>query len=108
MEREACVVVVTVDAPPERMPALLSHASLGLERFPEYKGFRTGSLHVSMDGTRLIQYLEWDSEAEYEECVLDPVWDDLESTRRFMETVAQPDVQIDARAYRVLRRAERP
>lgn len=106
MEREVCVVVVTLDAPLEYMPALLSHASLGIERFPEYAGFRSGTLHVSLDGTRLIQYLEWDSESEYEQCVSHPGWDDLDSTRRFMETVEHPDVLIDARAYRVLRRSE--
>lgn len=105
MEHEVCVVVVTLDAPLERMPALLSHASLGLERFPGFPGYLSGALHVSHDGTRLIQYLEWASVEQYEQCVQDPNWDELESTRRFMETVAAPDVHIDARAYHVLRRS---
>ena len=108
MEGEVCVVVVTLDAPMEHMPTLLSHASLGIERFPAYPGYRQGTLHVSLDGTRLIQYLVWDSEAEYEACVGDPRWDEMESTRRFMGIVELPEVQIDVRAYQVLRHSERP
>ena len=106
MEPEACIVIVTVDAPLELMPALAAHAQLGIDRFPEFPGFRSGTLHVSGDGTRLVQYLVWASEAQYEHSIQDPTWEDLPSTTHFMELMEGPDVHVDARAYLVRNRSE--
>jgi hypothetical protein len=96
-------VMVTVDAAPDRMPELVEHASLGLERFPEYSGFLGGALHVDEAGTRLVQYLQWASAEQYRACVEDPAWDDLPSTRRFLDAVASGHARMDVRILLVLK-----
>jgi hypothetical protein len=96
-----CTVIVTVDADPELMPALEAHARLGIERFPEFSGFLGGALHVSEDGGRLVQYLQWGSEVEYLECLNDPQWEQLESTVSFLDTVRAGEASLDARTFRV-------
>ena len=41
--KDACTVIVTVDAPLELIPGLEAHARMGLERFPDYEGFLGGA-----------------------------------------------------------------
>ncbi len=97
-----CTVIVTVDADPPTITALRSHAELGLRRFPEYSGFLGGALHVSADRGRLVQYLQWSSEADYEACRDDPAWDALPSTRAFLNTLASGRARLHASTYRVV------
>jgi heme-degrading monooxygenase HmoA len=82
-----CTVVVTVDAQADVMPELETHAKSGLQRFSEFEGFISGALHKSTDGLRLIQYLQWKSEAAHLKCMNHPMWNDMPSTKRFMEIV---------------------
>lgn len=100
--KAACTVVVTVDAPLSEMPALEAHARLGLDRFASYPGFIGGALHRSEDGLRLVQYLQWESEAEYLACRDDPAWDELSSTRAFMRAVSEGRAVVDARIFTVV------
>ena len=79
-----CTVIVTVDAEPEVMPELQAHARNGLVRFAELKGFVSGALHASTDGTRIVQYLQWETEADHLDCMHDPRWDEMPSTKRIM------------------------
>lgn len=101
-----CTVIVTVDAEPELLSTLEAHARMGLRRFLESSGFLGGALHVSSDGGRLVQYLQWASEAEYLACVNDPVWDDVPSTQSFLEAVDSGRARLDARLYRVITSSE--
>lgn len=101
-------VIVTVEAEVDVLPAMAAHARLGLEKFSSYPGFRGGALHVSEDGCRLIQYLQWESMEEYRSCVEDPAWGDLPSTRFFLDTVASGKAQLDVRTYRVAATSEAP
>ena len=87
------------------MTDLVAHARFGLDRFPESEGFIGGALHVSDDGTRLVQYLQWVSQALYEAARDDPKWDEAPSTRRFAEHVASGRASIDARIYVVVAHA---
>ena len=97
-----CVVVVTVDAPAEVMPDLLAHARYGLGVFEEFEGFLRGALHLDDGGTRLLQYLVWRSEAEHLACMHDPRWDELESTRRFMDIVNSDGATMEVRTMRIV------
>ncbi|RLW69671.1 MAG: hypothetical protein B6D68_01785 [spirochete symbiont of Stewartia floridana] len=97
-----CTVIVTVDAPAETISEMEFHARDGLVRFKEYKGFVSGALHKSTDGKRLIQYLQWETEADHLACMNDPRWDDRPSTRRFMEHVESGGAQTDVRVYEVV------
>lgn len=100
---EIHTVIVTLDAPAEVLARLKGHAEAGLNRFPGYPGFVGGALHVSADGTRLVQYLQWSSEEEYLACVNDPRWDELPSTKVFMEAFETGSAIVDARAFTVER-----
>ena len=97
-----CTVVVTVDAKASLMPALREHAERGLEHFPTYAGYLGGALHLSADGTRLVQYLQWRSEAEYVACRDDPRWEQSPSTRLFREAARSGEAQVDARSFAVV------
>lgn len=101
-ERPVCTVVVTVDTTKDVMGDLVEHARLGLDRFSDCDGFVGGALHVSDDGTRLVQYLQWESEAAYIACRDDPRWDEIASTDQFATHVASGRAQIDARTYSVV------
>ena len=92
-------VIVTVDAGGDVMPALREHAATGIRSFTRYSGYIAGALHVSADGTRLVQYLQWESEALYQACIADPGWDDLPSTQHFRAAVASGQATVDARSY---------
>lgn len=94
-------VIVTVDASQDLIPALQEHAAMGIRRFDTYPGYLGGALHVSADGTRLVQYLQWESESSYESCRTDPAWDALRSTQHFLAAVASGRATIDSRSFHV-------
>jgi quinol monooxygenase YgiN len=100
--RTLCTVIVTVDAPDDAMSELEAHARVGIARFTEYDGFVSGALHRSDDGGRLVQYLQWRDEAAYRACIDDTAWDELESTRRFMQLARDGTTTVDARTYDVV------
>ncbi len=102
---ELCTVIVTVDADPEHMTELEAHAAAGLAAFPSFPGFVAGALHVSDDGGRIVQYLQWASEADYRACMHDASWDDWPSARRVAALVEAGTARMDVRTYRVRRTA---
>ncbi|AQA01320.1 antibiotic biosynthesis monooxygenase [Mycobacterium sp. MS1601] len=38
-----------------------------------YEGFRAANIHVSTDGTRVLNYAQWDSVQAYQDMLADPV-----------------------------------
>jgi len=94
-------VIVTVDAGLSDIPTLQEHAALGIRKFADYPGYIGGALHVSVDGTRLIQYLQWESESSYRACIDDPLWEELPSSRHFLEAVSSGQAHLDARVFHV-------
>ena len=106
MKTNTCAVIVTVDAAVEVMPELEAHARYGLTRFPEFPGFISGTLHKRADGTRIVQLLYWRTEADHLACIHDPQWDDVPSTRRFLELVASGDARMEVETFRVVAEAE--
>ena len=101
-------VIVTVDADPETIRKLLVHAEIGIRTFPLYAGFLWGGLHLSEDGRRLVQYLRWRSVREYEDCVNDPAWEEMPSSRTFRKAVEAGRAQVDARSFTVVRMTGSP
>ena len=93
---------MTVDADQKVMPELEAHACDGLTRFAELNGFVSGALHKRDDGGRLVQYLQWETEADHLACMNDPRWDKIPSTRRFMELIESGQARIDVRSYAVI------
>ncbi|NNF27298.1 MAG: hypothetical protein HKN73_08770 [Gemmatimonadetes bacterium] len=95
-------MIVTVDAEASLIPALREHAEGGLAAFSNYPGYLGGALHLSADGTRLVQYLQWRSEAEYLACLEDPRWEEMPSTRRFLDAAKNGEARVDARTFTVV------
>ena len=84
-EGRLCTVVVTVDGDEAAIAEALEHARAGLRAFAAFDGFVAGATHVSADGTRIVQYLQWRREADHLACMNDPSWAESPSSRRFME-----------------------
>lgn len=84
------------------MKDLLEHARLGISRFSDCHGFISGALHLSSDSTRLIQYLQWETEGNYVTCRDDPRWEEYPTTRIFLEHVEEGRATVDARTYAVV------
>lgn len=102
-----CTVIVTVDAPAEVMADLEEHARVGLDEFHSCESYIAGAVHLSADGTRMVQYSQWTSEEGYTGCRDDPRWDDLPSTGRFMAHVVSGRAEVDARTYTVVESSRR-
>lgn len=102
LPNQVCTVIVTVDAAPDVIREMESHARRGLSLFADFNGFVSGALHKSADGGRLVQYLQWTTEAEHLACMNDPRWDNYPSTARFMELVKSGLARMDVRTYSIL------
>ena len=101
-----CTVIVTLDAAPETMVELESHARDGLARFAKFDGFVAGALHKSADGTRLVQYLQWRDEAAHLAFMHDPIWHEIPSTRRFMDVVESGKASMKVGVFDVIAETE--
>ena len=106
--RGLCTVIVTVDADPEVIPQLEAHAKEGLARFQDFDGFVAGALHRSADGARLVQYLQWETEADHLTCVNDPRWEELPSARHFMSLMESGKARVDVRTFDVVSAVDAP
>ena len=84
---DLCTVIVTVEAATDVLPEIVSHARDGLALFEEHKGFISGAVHQSADGTRMVQYLQWANKEDHLACMDDPRWDTRQSTRAFLKHV---------------------
>ncbi len=100
-ENALCTVIVTVDGAPDAIRTATRHASEGLAHFAAFDGFVAGATHVSTDGRRIVQYLQWENEAAHAACISDSIWDELESSRLFMGMIGRDELSIDVRIYQV-------
>ena len=61
----------------------------------------SGVLHTNTDGTRLVQYLQWATEADYLACISDRRWSELPSSRRFLARIDAGEAVVDARIFTI-------
>ncbi len=100
---DVCTVIVSVDAPdPQVMAELRAHAEFGLRVFGEHDGYIAGALHLSEDGGRLVQYVQWSSADAYRTCLSDDRWDTVASATRFAEHITAGRATMDVRIYDVV------
>lgn len=104
--KDICTVIVTVDGEIDDMEFVVDHATEGLETFSDFDGFIAGATHVSDDGERVVQYLQWDSKEDHEACMNDPSWAEDETTVRFLELMESGDITVDIRIYDVVADSE--
>lgn len=107
-DAKVCTVIVTVDAEAGVLAEMEAHAREGLSRFAEFDGFLGGATHRSTDGTRLVQYLRWQTEAHHLASLHHSSWNDLPSSRRFTELVQSGRASVDVRVYDVVAAREAP
>lgn len=105
--QEFCTVVVIVQGKAEDIAEVRDHAAQGPELFSGFDGFIAGATHMSEDGGRIIQYLQWRSKADHEACMAHPSWNEQESSRRFMEKMRGGALQVDVGIYDVIACANR-
>jgi hypothetical protein len=96
-----CTVIVTMDGKPIDMEFVIQHAANGLDRFSQFDDFIAGATHVSDDGNRVVQYLQWNSKKAHEACMNDPGWTTDESSKRFIELMQSYTIKVDVRTYRI-------
>ena len=106
--RSICTVIVTVDGEDEEMRFVVNHASAGLDRFSSFPGFIAGATHLSEDGRRVIQYLQWESKETYEACLNNPSWDEDESAKRFVALMESGAIRVDVRIYNIVSTRKQP
>lgn len=58
-------------------------------------GFRSANIHLSTDRTRVVNYAQWDSAADYQAMLSDP------TAREHMATAAAMAVSFDPHLYTV-------
>ena len=95
-----------MDGAPEHLADAARHAAAGLQRFAGFAGFVAGATHVAADGGRLVQYLQWRSEADHQACMSDQSWADDPSSRRFMADIQAGRIAVDVRVYTVAAQAD--
>jgi len=103
---DGCTVIVTVDAAADLVPVLETHVREQFEELADYAGFVSAALYKSSDGTRLVQYLDWASAADYRAWADDPLWDQLSSSRLFADLVRAGSVKLDVRSFTAVRVVE--
>jgi len=97
--KSICTVIVTVEAEGAEMEFVVDHASEGLALFSDFDGFIAGATHVSEDGEKVVQYLQWESSEAHAACMNDPEWAQHPSSRRFMQLMEAGDILVDVRLY---------
>ncbi len=100
--QQVCTVIVTVDGEGDAMMEAQTHAAAGLEEFAQFDGFVSGATHFSTDGTRIVQYLQWQTQAHHEACMQDPRWGESESSRRFLELVGNGTLTVTVNVFDVV------
>ena len=100
-KNNVCTVIVTVDGDRQAIAGAAEHASAGLQQFKAFAGFLGGAAHLSSDGRRLVQYLQWRDEASHLACMNDPRWANSQSSRLFMQRVEEGRLKLHVGVYRV-------
>jgi quinol monooxygenase YgiN len=86
--------VFTVD--PDRAEELAALLHTATEKVMRHQpGFRSANIHLSTDGTRVVNYAQWDSEAAFHAMQADP------TTQQHMADAAALAISFDPHLYTV-------
>jgi hypothetical protein len=86
--------VFTVD--PDRSAQLAALLHTATEQVMRHRpGFRSANIHVSTDGTRVVNYAQWDSAEDYRAMLADP------TTQQHMSDAAALAISFDPHLYTV-------
>lgn len=86
--------VFTVD--PDRAADLAALLDTATEQVMRHRpGFRSANIHISTDGTRVVNYAQWDSAEAYRAMLADP------TARQHMGEAASMAISFDPHLYTV-------
>jgi quinol monooxygenase YgiN len=81
---------------PDRAAQLASHLHTATEQVMRHQpGFRSANIHVSTDGTRVVNYAQWDSAEAYRAMLANP------TTQEHMAEAAALAISFDPHLYTV-------
>jgi quinol monooxygenase YgiN len=93
-EYATLINVFTVE--PDRAPELASLLVTATEEVMRHQpGFRSANIHVSTDGTRVVNYAQWESTEAYRAILVDP------TTQEHMAAAAALASNFDPHLYTV-------
>jgi quinol monooxygenase YgiN len=105
-ESPVFTVVTLFTTKPEDQEKLLNAFKLSVQGMRKHPGFVAAGLHKSVDGTTILNYLQWRSQADFEAFVSRS--GRAEREREFQELVAQQGyAPPDRRPYEVVLLAEK-
>jgi len=90
-------VLVTLRVPEGRQEDILRLAEANLPIFARQPGFVSAKVYRSQDGTRVLTWLQWASQADHEACMLSPDW--AQCDPRFTSLLDRGTIQMDVRTY---------
>ena len=96
-----CTVIVSVDGDVKDIESVLNHVTSGLDLFNEFDGFIAGATHLSEDGTRIIQYLNWKNKQAHKRCTEDPRWFEHEPSRHFIDLMKSGKIKVKAEIFNI-------
>jgi quinol monooxygenase YgiN len=106
-DRSVFTVVTLLHCKPEDQDKLLSGFKLSVQWMRKHEGFVAARLHKSVDGTTILNYLQWRSQADFEAFVNRP--GRAEREREFQQLLAALGyAPPDRRPYEVVLRVEGP
>lgn len=97
-------VMVRLTVKPERQRELVDLSARMIPLFQRQPGFISLSLHRSLDGTQVVTYLQWRSQADHAACQASP--EVIGSGREFMRFIETGAATIEVLPYEVVASAD--
>ena len=93
-------VMVIFSVSPEHQQEILNHCLEIAPVFADHPGFISQNVHRSLDGSQIVNYLQWRSRKHHEACMESQ--DMHESTQKLRDLLAQGKCTMDVQAYEVI------
>ena len=94
-------VIVTMDCEPDDQDELINVAKQTEGIFARQPGFISSALHRKGDGTRVLQYLQWESKEANDACMASSDWQDG-TADAFMAFIHSGKATMDPADYEVV------
>ena len=94
-------VMVIMEVAPADQAELIELALASQRTMAAQPGFIAGALHRGEDGTRVVQYLQWESREAHAACMASPDWNN-EDARRFMVLFDSGRATMNVQTYDVI------
>lgn len=101
-EKRAFTVLVTLKVPESHQQDVLRLAEGHLPIFAQQPGFIAAQVYYSHDQTRVLTFLQWETQADHEACMQSPDW--AQANPQFTVLLDKGTMQMDVRTYEVAAR----